>query len=82
MDIETKPRRRRTLEDWHTVITGKANHWQATDWCTQQLGRRWSVVDNRAGTWCCFWMGREQYGSYKWQFENQHDAVLFALRWA
>jgi hypothetical protein len=81
MDIETKPRRRRTPEDWYTVITSKENHWQATDWCTQQYGRRWSVVDNRAGTWCCFWAGQEQFGSYKWQFENEHDAVLFTLRW-
>jgi hypothetical protein len=81
MDIEAKPRKRRTPEDWYTVITGKHNHWQATEWCTQQYGRRWSVVDNRAGTWCCFWAGQEQFGSYKWQFENEHDAVLFTLKW-
>jgi hypothetical protein len=43
MGIETK-RKRRTLEDWHTVFTGKANHWEATDWCTRQFGQRWSVV--------------------------------------
>jgi hypothetical protein len=82
MGIETKPRRRRTLEDWHTVITGKANHWQATDWCTEQFGKRWGVVDNRDGVWCCFWAGREQFGSYRWYFENECDAMWFTMRWA
>ena len=81
MGIETN-RKRRTPEDWHTVFTGKANHWKATDWCTKQFGKRWDVIDNRDGTWCCFWAGREKFGSYRWYFENECDAIWFKLRWS
>ena len=81
MGIETK-RKRRTPEDWHAVITGNENHWQATQWCIEQYGKRWGVVDNRDGVWCCFWMGREQFDSYIWRFKNDRDAIWFKLRWA
>lgn len=58
------------------------NQWQATEWCTEQFGRRWSVIDNRAGVWCCFWLGTRGPGGYEWLFLNEQDAVLFALKWA
>jgi hypothetical protein len=58
------------------------NQWEADAWCTQQFGKRWSVVDNREGVWCCFWRGRAMSGSYEWYFLNEQDAMMFALRWA
>jgi len=81
MDIETKPRRRGTLEDWHTVRIDKKNYWQAREWCMKQFGQRWSAVDNRDGIWCCFWAGRDQFSSYIWHFEHECDAMWFKLRW-
>ena len=81
MDIGQQPRRRRTIENWHSVITGKNDHWQAIDWCTKHFGQRWSVVDNRDGIWCCFWAGQEQFSSYIWHFEHDRDAMWFKLKW-
>jgi hypothetical protein len=81
MEIETK-RKRKSINDWHIVITEKTNNWLATQWCIEQFGKRWDVIDNRDGTWCCFWAGREKFGSYKWHFENECDAIWFTLRWA
>lgn len=65
---------------YHTV-TGKVNHWEATDWCERQFGERWSVVDNRNGVWCCFWAGRSIPGSYDWYFLNEQDYLMFTLKW-
>lgn len=65
----------------HEVILSKENHWEQSDWCTKKFGKRWNVVDNRSGTWCCFWAGRESFGDYRWCFTNEQDMVLFLLRW-
>jgi hypothetical protein len=62
------------------LITDKANHWKAVEWCEQQFGARWSAINNRSGTWCCFWAGRKQPESYEWRFQNEQDALLFSLR--
>lgn len=57
------------------------SQWKASNWCEEQFGKRWSVVDNREGVWCCFWRGRIQPGMYEWFFLNKIDAELFVLRW-
>lgn len=58
------------------------NQWEVTKWCTEKFGKRWSVVDNREGVWCCFWRGRIVPESYEWFFQNEKDALLFMLRWS
>jgi len=68
----------------YTINIPKARgdrHWEQTQWCEQQFGQRWSVVDNREGTWCCFWGGRSIPGKYRFEFKNEQDAVLFSLTW-
>lgn len=68
----------------YVIITPKKStteHWEATAWCEQQFGPRWSVVDNRSGVWCCFWRGRGFPGQYEWMFHNEQDAILFTLKW-
>lgn len=57
------------------------NQWEASSWCEEQFGPRWSVVDNRQGVWCCFWRGRESPGMYEWYFKNERDALMFMLKW-
>lgn len=52
-----------------------------TKWCEEKFGKRWSVTENRKGTWCCFWSGRSIPGTYKWHFKNEQDALLFSLTW-
>lgn len=58
------------------------NQWEADAWCTEKFGKRWSAIDNRTGTWCCFWAGGEKPGHYRWYFTNEQDVVLFLLRWS
>lgn len=60
---------------------GGDNHASQTVWCEQKFGKRWSVIDNRDGLWCCFWGGRSIPGSYSWHFKNEQDALLFSLTW-
>lgn len=57
------------------------NQWAATQWCEEQFGKRWSVISNRDGVWCCFWRGRSLPESYEWYFQNEKDALLFSLKW-
>lgn len=56
-------------------------HWEQTQWCEQQLGKRWCAIEHRSGVWRCFWGGRSIPGIYKWDFKNEKDALLFSLRW-
>lgn len=74
----------KTARDFpYKFLIPKIRHqWEADTWCTQQFGKRWSVVDNREGVWCCFWSGGAMPGSYEWYFLNERDAMMFALRWA
>ena len=72
----------KTARDFpHHIVTAKTNHWEATDWCEKQLGKRWEVTGNREGVWCCFWRGRSVPGHYDWYFLNEQDALLFTLKW-
>ncbi len=67
----------------YTIMVHKDRHRAAEDWCRSQWGPRWSVTENRQGTWCCFWGGfREANGNYRYHFAREQDAVLFALRWS
>ena len=76
----------RTARDFaYVVIMPKhRKQWEVDRWCVEQFGPRWSAVSNRAGVWCCFWIGtraEENSGKYEWLFEREADAILFSLRW-
>lgn len=75
-----------THEFPHKLLLPKLTHqWEATDWCTQQFGQRWSIMDNRQGVWCCFWRGfrnSDRAAAYEWYFQNEQDALMFLLRWS
>ncbi len=64
------------------TVPMRSKQWRADAWCTEKFGPRWSAVDNRGGTWCCFWSGRDNPGHYDWLFRNERDALLFLLRWS
>ena len=61
-------------------------------WCHEQFGMRFSIVDRpveqpnfgRDGTWQCIYDGflRDRVPAYKFSFDHEKDAILFALRWA
>ena len=66
-------------------------------WCHKQFGRRFSIVDRETfggdGVWQCLWLGLDNSGRYldsstrptaryKFSFDHEQDAVVFALRWA
>ncbi len=68
------------------LMPTKQHKWQMTEWCQQQFGKGWSVVDNRQGVWRCFWSRKiksREYDTsvYEWSFKNKKDAILFTLRW-
>ena len=74
---------RSTRDFPYTITIAKhKNQYEVSDWCTKKFGPRWSVTENREGTWCCFWRGRSVPGSYDWYFVNEKDFLLFSLRWA
>jgi hypothetical protein len=60
-------------------------------WCLEHFGMRFSIVDRpveqpnfgRDGTWQCIYDGflRDRVPAYKFSFDHEQDAVLFALRW-
>jgi len=67
----------------YTIVVHKDRHRDAEAWCRSEWGERWSVTENRQGTWCCFWGGfREAKGNYVYHFAHEQDAVVFALRWS
>ena len=61
-------------------------------WCHEQFGIRFSIVDRpveqpnfgRDGVWQCIYDGflRDRVPAYKFSFDHEQDAILFALRWA
>ena len=61
-------------------------------WCHEQFGIRFSIVDRpveqptfgRDGVWQCIYDGflRDRVPAYKFSFDHEKDAILFALRWA
>ena len=76
----------RTARDfpYRLVMPKHQKQWEVDLWCKEQFGPRWSAVSNRAGVWCCFWIGTragEDSGKYEWLFEREADAILFSLRW-
>jgi hypothetical protein len=67
----------------YTVRIHKSRQREAEAWCRKNLGKRWSVVDNREGIWCCFWAGfRQEYPGYDFHFANERDMFWFALKYA
>ncbi len=67
----------------YTITIHKDHHREAEEWCRTRGGDRWSVTDNRQGTWCCFWGGfREANGNYRYHFAREEDAIIFALMWS
>lgn len=61
-------------------------------WCHEQFGIRFSIVDRpveqptfgRDGVWHCIYDGflRDRGPAYKFSFDHEKDAILFALRWS
>lgn len=68
----------------YQIIVSRDKHNDAAKWCEEKFGKRWSAIDNRSGSWCCFWTGfrKKNPGMYSFHFNNERDAVEFALRWA
>jgi len=66
----------------YTVKIHKSKHRQAQDWCREQLGPRWSAMDNRTGTWCCFWAGNKDFEHFDFYFLNEKDMIWAALKWS
>lgn len=65
------------------VMVHKNRHRDAELWCRENLGKRWSVVDNRDGIWSCFWDGFRKNGSfYRYCFKYAEDATIFALKFS
>ena len=58
-------------------------------WCQEQFGIRFSIVDREScgldGVWQCIYdgIGRDHdvYAVYKFSFDHEKDAIIFALRW-
>jgi hypothetical protein len=55
-------------------------------WCHAQFGKRFSITDRptfgRDGTWHCTYDGfSDRPSAYKFSFDYEQDAMLFALRW-
>jgi len=66
----------------YSVRIHKSNQREAERWCRENLGKPWSVTDNREGIWCCFWVGfRSAFPGYIFHFENEQDMIWVALRW-
>lgn len=65
----------------YEVMIHKSNHLPAEAWCRERFGPRWSVTENRNGSWCCFWGGRERLDHFRYYFANDRDMVMFLLRW-
>lgn len=72
----------RTGDFPYQLTTGCEQHWEATNWCEQQFGPRWSAVSNRSGEWCVFWGGVDSPRNYHWYFLNEQDVTMFVLRWS
>lgn len=72
---------RTSLDFPHYFLLPKNNQWEQDQWCTENFGKRWSVVDNREGVWCVFWRGLDHHGMYEWYFQHEQDAARFILRW-
>jgi hypothetical protein len=66
----------------YSIRIHKSRHRAAYRWCLQQLGSRWNVMDNKTGTWCCFWSGNKDFEYYLFHFLREEDAVMFGLKWS
>jgi hypothetical protein len=56
-------------------------------WCQEQFGIRFSIVERltfgQHGVWQCICDGRgRDHVVYKFSFDHEQDAILFALRWS
>ena len=72
------------IEDWYTILAPSkptTGHHKQIVWCEERFGKRWSAIDNKQGIWCCFWSGRKNPGTYRFEFKNEQDAILFSLTW-
>jgi hypothetical protein len=58
-------------------------------WCHEHFGKRFTFSDRGTfgpdGTWQCLLLRKYDFPKeivYEFSFDNEKDAVLFALRWA
>jgi len=73
----------------YTVMLERTNNhniWPMKQWCYDNLGPRWAIVEDhdagRNGTWTVLWAGPEKFHGYRWHFKNEADMLFFKLRWA
>lgn len=55
-------------------------------WCQEQFGIRFGIVERltfgQHGVWQCIYTGRgRDHAVYKFSFDHEQDAIIFALRW-
>lgn len=65
----------------HVTMKGLRDVFAVKNWCIEQYGKQFDVVDNRTGTWSYCWAGVERMRQYEYQFAREQDAVMFSLRW-
>ena len=66
----------------YEVLIHKDKHRDARVWCKERFGIPWVVIGGRAGRWCMFWGGRDNFNQYIFRFAYQQDLTMFILRWA
>jgi hypothetical protein len=79
----TKERKRSRQLDY-TVYSDVEPH-VSNSWCVEMYGERWCAIDNRIGTWTCFYAGTgpaREFGKYVYRFAEENDAMFFTLRWS
>ena len=69
--------------DWSSdtiriIVDGHLKSSQAESWCHENLGKDW-WIDETDGVWS-WQVGKDL--TTEFQFKNEQDAVLFALRWS
>ncbi|MCX7594397.1 MAG: hypothetical protein N2235_11650 [Fischerella sp.] len=74
------------MSDFPYSVAFDADHvrWcldQIDNWCEEKFGSKFSVTENKQGTWCVFWNGRKRPSQYRYFFINKENALWFALTW-
>ena len=60
------------------IVEGHLKSSQAKSWCHENIGKDW-WIDSTDGVWS-WQVGKDL--TTEFQFKNEQDAVLFALRWS
>ena len=66
----------------YEVLISRNTNRDAMLWCEEYFGERWNPVSNRQGKWSMFWKGSSSPFMYRFCFAEEHDIMLFMLRWS